>query len=194
MATIDLSSYPAGTVLRVECRDGVERTVVVSAFGGDYCGSYPHRLNDANGNYEDSVTNQGRIRVGDNDSQDIIRILTDEASRPRPVARGFRRADLMPSDEHGSDEHGQILWRDSNDNELVLRDVDSPPAACFDQWFPLAQLDFQVQEISESLKAHKEAYAAWKDASSDVARKSFVKGYLKAKGVDFNERDFEAAS
>jgi hypothetical protein len=193
MPSIDLSQYPTGTTLDVVCKDGEQRKAIIKAFGAGYDGSYPHQLEEVDGAYRDSLTDRGTVFTSGDASGDIVKILPSEVTGPRPVARGFNRSDMLPSTEHGSERYGKILWRDSRDNELILRDVGEPPSASFDQWFPLAQLDFQVQEISQSLKAHKEAAKAHKAQRSKGGPESFTRGYLSAKGVEFSSSDFSAA-
>jgi hypothetical protein len=197
MSTINLSCYASGSLLRVLCRDGKERVVIVK-FGTGDGDNYPHLIKEFSSANGHSLTNKGTVYMrSDTHPWDVVQVLPAQGARPEssipPELQGFRRSELTPSAVHGSDRQGLILWRDSSDNDLELREVDSTPSPYFDQWFPLAQVNFRVQTISESLKAHKEAYQAWKADPTDLARRSFVKGYLKAKGVQFNEQDFEAS-
>jgi hypothetical protein len=189
MATVNFSGYATGTILPVRCRDNERRQVFVNAYDG---GQYPHALKGSNGSVVETLTNRGSVYSECSHPCDVVAILPPAPS-PRPVARGFNRSDMMPSEEHGSEGYDKILWRDSSDNDLILCNVGEPPSSCFDQWFPLAQLDFQVQEISESLKAHKEAAKAYKAQGNKGGPEGFTRGYLSAKGVEFSSSDFSAA-
>jgi hypothetical protein len=197
MSAINLSCYASGSLLKVLCRDEKERVVIIK-FGTGDGDNYPHLIKEFNSVNRQSLTDKGAVYMrSDPHPWDVVQVLPAQEARPEPSTlfelQGFNRSDLMPSAVHGSDRQGQILWRDSSDNDLELCEVGSTPSPYFDQWFPLAQVSFRVQKISESLKAHKEACEAWQADHATEIKSSFVKGYLKAKGVEFNTQDFEVA-
>lgn len=199
---VNFDNFDRGTVLKVKCRDGKTRTVTAKVWAMDGP-DYPHQITGEDSHLRRSVTNEGRIfrSSSSSDSWDVFEIIREVAvdqepnpSRPKPVARGYNRRDQEPKAVHGSKRWGQILWRDSSDNELRLFSVDDEVPGVFDQWFPLSEIDFQVEEVTESLIRHREAVAKWSELDRPGFSRSFIRGFLAGKGVPFVEDDYARAA
>ena len=199
---INFDNFDQGTVVQVKCRDGRTRKVITKVYETDGP-NYPHLITGDGSDRVRSVTNEGRIYryVTSNDSWDVLEIINEvevdteaNPSRPNPVARGYNRRDVEPKDIHGSKRWGQILWRDSDDNELELFDVGVDVPEVFDQWFPLNEIEFQVEEVTESLRAHREARAKWNESNDQGFCFIYTRGYLAAKDLPFVQSDYERAA
>lgn len=191
--TINLSTFAPGTELKVRCRDGKTRTVIANRAKLDGpC--FPHQIEGEGYSFIRSVTNAGRIYLGTEDDWDVQEILNQPTiDRSKPVVRGYNRHDKKPDVSHGSVRWKEILWRDSSDNGLELYNFDDEVPNNFDQWFPLNEIEFQVEEVSESLRLHREAKEVYVAAGSLGDPEGFTRGYLRAKRLAFRDEDFRAA-